>query len=446
MKKVMDEITQDLLKNKSLINLAIEFINSREYLKSLKLTHKKHLIGAVMPNIELISAAGGYPVFPIRMLPFGESSLLHAISLGKTLLGGDLFGNIFQFISKLDSTNTISKLIQDLIDGIFNQYNQVFQLGVDREGIPTDECYGIKVMSGIYSEKGKNLSGTFHSSIRCSTWEKSYETWSKFAPAIFIDIPPYDTPENRQLALKEVIYASERLEQIIGQSVTNNSLRKIAEITNECKDYSWKIIQLALGDYIPLHPVSMAEILALIEICFQDYLSDPARFRDILKQMYLEMDMNVRNKQNVYDARKLKRIFFTPRFGGWEHQIENFAFENGGRVVYADWFLYGFMNKIKTTGDMFENYAEYLLKLVIDFGCNNKNNVENIMKIVRENNIDGVIYNQLFGCHSVSTAYTRLKKKLIVEGIPSTMISFNNVGENVEQTKTRVVALMELLK
>jgi benzoyl-CoA reductase/2-hydroxyglutaryl-CoA dehydratase subunit BcrC/BadD/HgdB len=190
----------------------------------------------------------------------------------------------------------------------------------------------------------------------------------------------------------------------------------------------------------------MAEILALIEICFQDYLSDPARFRDILKQIYLEMDKNIKNMQNAYDARKLKRIFFTSRFGGWEHQIEDFVFQNGGRVIYADWFLYGFMNKIKTTGDMFENYAEYLLKLVIDFGCNNKVNVDNIIKFVLENKIDGVIYNQLFGCHSISTAYTRLKKKLIAEGIPSTMISFNNVGENVEQTKTRTVALMELLK
>jgi benzoyl-CoA reductase/2-hydroxyglutaryl-CoA dehydratase subunit BcrC/BadD/HgdB len=68
------------------------------------------------------------------------------------------------------------------------------------------------------------------------------------------------------------------------------------------------------------------------------------------------------------------------------------------------------------------------------------------MKFVRENKIDEVIYNQLFGCHSISTAYNRLKKNLIAEGIPSTMVSFNNVGENVEQTKTRSVALMELLK
>ncbi|NVM18339.1 MAG: 2-hydroxyacyl-CoA dehydratase, partial [Candidatus Lokiarchaeota archaeon] len=61
--------------------------------------------------------------------------------------------------------------------------------------------------------------------------------------------------------------------------------------------------------------------------------------------------------------------------------------------------------------------------------------------------IDGLIFNQVFGCPSLSKTYDKLKEKLKSElGIPAIVINFKKIGENLEQVKTRVEPFMEKLK
>jgi benzoyl-CoA reductase/2-hydroxyglutaryl-CoA dehydratase subunit BcrC/BadD/HgdB len=442
---VVSHVSTDIMRYKSLLNLSIEFLNSREHLKYLKQQKHKHLIGCFMPNVELICAANAVPTYAVRMKPFGRADFLKALNLTKSILGTNIISSVIQSIAKIDNSNSLEGFLQGLIDSIFNQWDTAYHLGIDL-GVPSDECYGIKAITGMWAEKGKNLSATLFASVRCSAFEKMYESLTNYAPGIFIDVPPDNTPEAHDVAVQEVYKVAEQLEHITGHAITNSDLYKVAEATNACKDYSWKLIEIALGDYYPFNPITMAQFLALIEIGFQDYLGDPYRFRDLLKGITLEFDRIGKHTENVFDASKYKKILFTSRFGGWDHIVEDYAFEQGGRIIYADWFLYGFMDRIKLTGDMFENYATYLQSNAQGFCPNNAILIEKIAQFVKDYKIDAVIYNQLFGCHSLSTGYTWLREHLVREEIPSTLVSFNNVGENREQLKTRVVALMELLK
>ncbi|MCP4760994.1 MAG: 2-hydroxyacyl-CoA dehydratase, partial [archaeon] len=345
---------------------------------------------------------------------------------------------------QFDNSNSIDKILHDIIDAVFSQFDNMYNFGVEK-GVPSDECYGIKVLHGMYAHKGKNLSSALFQSIRCSAFEKCYESCVKYAPGIFIDVPPYDNEYSHELAVKEVYHAANELEKVTGHKITNSDLRNIAEITNSCKDYFEKILNIALGDKYPIEPYTFSEIIALLDICFQDFLSNPLRFKNILKNIVIEMEDKIK-KGKYLDLSKSPKILFTTRYGGWDHIVGDYICSNGGRVIYADWFMYGFMNRIKTTGDMFENYATFLQFQGMGFGRDNKELVEHTLDFVLKNNIDAVIYNQLFGCHSLTTAYSRLRKALLKEEIPSTLVSFNNVGENREQTKTRCIALMELLK
>jgi len=60
-------------------------------------------------------------------------------------------------------------------------------------------------------------------------------------------------------------------------------------------------------------------------------------------------------------------------------------------------------------------------------------------------NVDGIIFNQLFGCHSLSNCYPMLREKVRRKlEIPITSINFNKIGENVEQVKTRLGAYTEM--
>ena len=441
----MSKLINDIVKNRALLDLSVEFMASREKLRTLKVIKKKHLIGCLVPMPELICAAGGYPVYPIRMLPFSDSLTLKALDLGQSLLGNSGLTKLLQGFEKYDRKNILNNSVHTAIQAIFKQYNRMFDIGIE-SGVPTDECYGIKVVTGEFITKGKNLSATVLQSIRCSAWQQCYSTWNKYAPVIYIDIPPYGTGAANEVAMEEVSKAVSQLEQITDHRVTNEKLRQVAEITNQCKDYSARLIKIALGDTYCVDPETMGEILSLLEICFQDYLSDPVRFLEILKNIVLEMEMKIRDGIDIIDVSDRPTVLFTSRFGGWDNIVTKYVTESGGKMIYADWFIYGWMLQIKTDGNMLENYAEFLQRAGMGFGPDNHGMVDHIHNFVMENKIDAVIYNQLFGCHSLTTAYTRLRKRLIADEIPSTSVSFNNVGENREQTKTRVVALMELLK
>ena len=125
--------------------------------------------------------------------------------------------------------------------------------------------------------------------------------------------------------------------------------------------------------------------------------------------MYLELSQKLHQKESNVDITNYPKILFTPRFGGWDSIVEDYIDENGGRIIYADWFIYGFMNRIKMTGNIIENYADYLQTTMIGFGADNTQMVKNILHFVDTYHVDAVVYNQLFGCHSLSTGYYRLR-------------------------------------
>jgi hypothetical protein len=66
----VDPVSTDILKFRSLLDLALEFVNGRETLRDLKLRQNKSLIGVFVPTVEMIWAAGAIPTYPIRMKPF----------------------------------------------------------------------------------------------------------------------------------------------------------------------------------------------------------------------------------------------------------------------------------------------------------------------------------------------------------------------------------------
>jgi benzoyl-CoA reductase/2-hydroxyglutaryl-CoA dehydratase subunit BcrC/BadD/HgdB len=69
------------------------------------------------------------------------------------------------------------------------------------------------------------------------------------------------------------------------------------------------------------------------------------------------------------------------------------------------------------------------------------------LKAAENMNIDGLIFNQVYGCPSISKTYERLKEKLKAEyNIPAIVINFKKIGENVEEIKKSVEPFMEKLK
>ena len=431
--------------------MAYDFLGGREYLKRMKFRERKKLISVALPFSDLIFAVGAIPVFPIRMERFKINKYLLALNSATSLLGWNLTAKALGFARQFDFLKIIDSILEDVINTINEKYNELYDVG-EENGIPSEFCYGIKGLYGMHISKGKNVDASLNITIRCSAYNKYLESLRNLVPKrIWIDIPPREigSPgKTLELVTNNVSNAITELENITGNVLTDNSLNKQFRIGNQIKRYYKTITyEISASDFYPCNPATFAEILALLGISFQDYNSNAQRYLEHIGYMVKEMKDRIKKGIGM-DVSKMPRILLTPIFGGWEPEAPIAVYKLGGRVIYADWEILGALEEIpvSTNSNPVEEYARYLLNMTTKgIGCDNDTLTNSYIKIAKKLDVDGIIFNQVFGCHSISNCYTMLKEKArrTLE-IPTTFINFNRIGENVEQTKTRLGAFMEM--
>ena len=81
-----------------------------------------------------------------------------------------------------------------------------------------------------------------------------------------------------------------------------------------------------------------------------------------MSQLVKEMRDRIRNRSGM-DVSNMPRIVLTPTYGGWEPYIHEIIYELGGRVLYADWDILGFLEEIPVSNNSnpIEDYARFLL-------------------------------------------------------------------------------------
>jgi benzoyl-CoA reductase/2-hydroxyglutaryl-CoA dehydratase subunit BcrC/BadD/HgdB len=240
------------------------------------------------------------------------------------------------------------------------------------------------------------------------------------------------------------------LEGITGNFVSDNSLKKQFRIGNQIKRFYKTILyEISSSEFYPCNPATFAEILALLTITFQDYNSNSQRYLENMSQLVKEMRERIKKGIGM-DVSQNPRLLFAPMYQGWEPEIHEIIYKLGGRIIYADWDVHGFLEEIPISNhsDPIEQYALFLLNASAKgIGCDDDNMTSSYLAAAEKMEIDGLIFNQVFGCPTISKTYDKLKKKLKTElDIPAIVINFKKIGENIEQVKTDVQPFMEQLK
>jgi benzoyl-CoA reductase/2-hydroxyglutaryl-CoA dehydratase subunit BcrC/BadD/HgdB len=236
------------------------------------------------------------------------------------------------------------------------------------------------------------------------------------------------------------------LENITGNVVSDNSLKKQFRIGNQVKRFYKTIIyEIGSSDFYPCNPATFSEILALLTLSYQDYNSNAQRYLENLSQLVKEMRERIKKGIGM-DVSKMPRIILTPTYGGWEPETHEILYELGGRVIYADWEILGLLEEIPVSedSDPIEDYARFLLDASTrGLGCDSDNLTTSYIKAAKRMQIDGFIFNKVFGCTSLSNIYSTLKDKIQDDlELPAIVIDFRKIGENVEQVKSRLIPFM----
>ncbi|MHA1477008.1 MAG: 2-hydroxyacyl-CoA dehydratase [Promethearchaeota archaeon] len=433
--------------------MASNFLTGRDYLRRKKIREKKKLISVALGFPDLVFAVGAVPVFPIRMESFEFSRYLTPITSATSVLGWDLTSKFLDFARQFDVLKIVDKILEDVITSINNKYNEMYELGVSN-GVPSELCYGVNALYGMHKSKGKNVDANLNFAMRCGRWNNFYESLKTTVPSqILIEVPPKNSL-NKEEALKQMIEnikdGISELENITGNFVSDNSLQKQFRIGNQVKRFYKTILyEISSSDFYPCNPATFAEILALLTITFQDYNSNSQRYLENLSNLVKEMRERIRKGIGM-EVSQMPRLLFAPMYQGWEPEIHEIIYNLGGRTIYADWDVLGFLEEIpiSNNSDPIEEYARFLLNASAKgIGCNDENMTNSYLIAAEKMDIDGLIFNQVFGCSAISKTYEELKEKLKSElDIPAIVIKFKKIGENIEQVKKSVEPFMEGLK
>jgi benzoyl-CoA reductase/2-hydroxyglutaryl-CoA dehydratase subunit BcrC/BadD/HgdB len=387
------------------------------------------------------------------MHEFKIHKYLTYLGSASNIFGWNRVTNFLGFVKDLgikDISQTVDNIIEGVIDTINEKYNEMYDFG-EESGIPTDFCYGVKSLYGMNVSKGKNCDANLNYTIRCSAWNKYLESIKAIgnpSKQIWIEIPPRNIGNTLELFMGNIVKGIEELEEISNYSYNDNTLRTHFQTANQIHQSYKKIIyDISTADFYPCNPATYSEILALLNISFHDYNSNATRYRDNISSLLEEMKGRMRKGIGM-DVSERPKILITPMFGGWEPKMHDIIYELGGRALYGDWDLLGFLDDIPISNktDPIEAYAQFLMDITSEgIGCDNDTLTNSYVRLAKDLKADGLVFVQVFGCHSVSNCYTMLKEKLRRElEIPSIALNFNKMGENIEQIKTRLGAFMEM--
>jgi len=445
----MSIYADDVISFASVLKMSYNFLTGKDYLKRKKMRERKKLISVALGFPDLVFAAGAIPVFPIRMETFKLNTVLLALNSATSVLGWDLTSKALDLARQFDILKIVDKILEEVITSINHKYNTMYDLGV-KTGVPSDLCYGVNALYGMHISKGKDVDGNLNFAMRCGEWNKFSESLkSTESPQIWVDIPPKDlgtTNEALEMMVNNINKAIKKLEKITGNLVTEESLKKQFRIGNQVKRFYKTILyEISTSEFYPCNPATLAEILALLTISFQDYNSNAQRYLDNIGHLVKEMRMRIQ-KKNGTDVSGMPRLLFTPIFSGFEPMVHEMVYNLGGRIIYADWDIFGLLEEISVSSklDPIETYAKFLLEASNKgLGCDKDALTQSYVKAAKDLKIDGVIFNQVSGCNSISNVYNSIMEKFNDDlEIPAIVIKFKKIGEDLDEVKGKLANFM----
>lgn len=276
----------------------------------------------------------------------------------------------------------------------------------------------------------------------CDGKKKAWEILDEYVPVHVMDLPQMKRTKDYNMWMDEIKIFIEKVEELTGNKVTVESLKKGIEIAN-----SKRRALKRLYDFRKLtpSPISGKDALLISQIAFYD---DPERF--VAQVNALCDELEERAKAMKSEGKKRIMITGTPMaLPNWKlHDI----IENLEAEVVVEETCTGtryFENEVSLEGETIEDLIKNLADRYLNINCAcftpNTGRIDDIKRYVDEYKVDGVVYSNLSFCHTYAIEYNKVEKELKEAGIPIINIETDYSTEDAGQIKTRVEAFLEML-
>lgn len=315
--------------------------------------------------------------------------------------------------------------------------------------LPTATCPLIKASLGARFDRTCpffRICDLFVGETTCDGKKKAWEVLSEDAPMYIMDIPQMKRQDDFEKWEKEIKNYIEKLEELTGNKVTQDSLHDAILTVNAKRKALQRLNEFRKLENIP---ISGRDVLLITQIAFYD---DPKRFAQMVNTLCDELEQRKKDNFSVYE-KGTKRILLTGTplsIPNWKlHQIIE---TSGGAVVCEEMctgirYSEALVNEEKASMEkMIENLAQrYLGNINCACFTPNKSRIDDIIRLAKEYKADGVIDVNLKFCNIYDIEGYFVEKALADAGIPCIGIETDYTDEDAEQLKTRIGAFIEML-
>lgn len=280
----------------------------------------------------------------------------------------------------------------------------------------------------------------------CDGKKKAWEILDEFIPTYVMELPQRKEEPDKKLWLEEIRRFKAKIEKETGNVVTGEKLGAAIKLVNSKRAALQRLYGARKADPAP---ISGKDVLLISELAFFD---DPNRFTEKVNALCDELEERIAKGEGV-SRQGAPRILVTgsPQpIPSWKlHAV----IEGSGGVVVCEETCTGtryFENAVREGGQDLDEQLEAIAERGLGINCAcftpNEARVDDIIRLVKEYNADGVVYYNLQFCQPYGIEYRKVEKALQEAGIPIIKIESDFSDEDTGQLQTRIQAFLEMLE
>lgn len=314
--------------------------------------------------------------------------------------------------------------------------------------LPTNTCPLIKASVGARLEKTCpffRIADMFVGETTCDGKKKAWEILAEDVPIHVMDMPQMKRQKDLDAWTNEISIFKDKVEEFTGNEVTPEKLSQAIKLINDKRRALKRLYEFRKNENLP---ISGKDVLLISQIAFYD---DPARFTSMTNKLCDELDKRVKNNVSIFPV-GTKRIMLTGTpmaIPNWKlhHIVET----SGGAVVVEETctgtrYFENLTDEAKITMDeQLEALTDRYMKINCACFTPNTGRIDDILRLAKEYNVDGIIDVNLKFCNLYDTEGYFVERALKEAGIPVLGIETDYTDQDAEQLRTRVGAFIEML-
>ncbi len=314
--------------------------------------------------------------------------------------------------------------------------------------LPKNTCPLIKASVG--ARLGKTcpffrIADMYVGETTCDGKKKAYEILGEDVPMYIMDVPQMKREKDILKWKDEIAEFAAKVEEFTGNTITVENLNEAIRICNEKRKALKRVYDARKSTTLP---ISGRDALLMMQISFFD---DPVRCAEMCNKLADELEERIRDGVSVVPE-GTKRILLTGTplaVPNWK--LHNIIETSGAAVVCEEMctgtrYFENLVDETQTTLDgQFRALSERYMKNNCACFTPNRGRIDDILRLAKEYQADGVIDCSLKFCGLYDTEKYAVTRALNEAGIPVLSLETDYEDSDAEQLRTRIEAFVEML-